>query len=481
MRREGSPARPRLEYVAATSWRGEVERALARGLRFRCAYAGGEGERSWSALFGDGHEELLLRTFASGDVPAVDSVVDLVEAADWDEREAHDLGAIEFEGRASTRPLLDHSQPSSAWAVPVAGAGVNQVAVGPVHAGIIESGHFRFHVVGERILHVDPQLFYKHRGLERAAEGMRPAAGIAIAQRACGACAVTNSVAFAQACESMLGSVVDEPTRRARTLLIELERLYNHLHDIAAICAGVGFAAGNMAFANLKERALTVNRLLSGHRFLFGSVALGGNEIVPGAPAVEEARARLSELGADIAAAWRALDFAATVQVRLTGAGVLSRERAEELGAVGPAARASGVERDARTYAPLLHYPAFRQARIDRPSGDCSARLRVRAAELATTLETLDDLLQGGVEAGSAVQRANADGAADVGAAVVEGPRGETVCVVEGDGARLRRFHLRTASYANWPALAAATAGELLPDFPLINKSFELCYACVDR
>lgn len=124
MRREGSPARPRLEYVAATSWRGEVERALARGLRFRCAYAGGEGERSWSALFGDGHEELLLRTFASGDVPAVDSVVDLVEAADWDEREAHDLGAIEFEGRASTRPLLDHSQPSSAWAVPVAGAGV---------------------------------------------------------------------------------------------------------------------------------------------------------------------------------------------------------------------------------------------------------------------------------------------------------------------------------------------------------------------
>ena len=95
--------------------------------------------------------------------------------------------------------------------------------------------------------------------------------------------------------------------------------------------------------------------------------------------------------------------------------------------------------------------------------------------------ETLDDLLQGGVEAGSAVQRANADGAADVGAAVVEGPRGETVCVVEGDGARLRRFHLRTASYANWPALAAATAGELLPDFPLINKSFELCYACVDR
>ncbi len=186
MRREKRPARPRMEYVSAPSWRVEVERALARGLRFRCAFAGGEGERSWSALLGDGAEELLLRTFTSGDDPVIDSIVDLVEAADWDEREAHDLGAIEFAGRATTRPLLDHSGPRSAWAVPVSGAGVNQVAVGPVPAGVIESGHFRFHVVGERILHVDPRLFYKHRGLERVAEGAAPPAGIAIAERAWG-------------------------------------------------------------------------------------------------------------------------------------------------------------------------------------------------------------------------------------------------------------------------------------------------------
>lgn len=474
-------AHPRLEYVSAPSWHAEVERALARGLRFRCAYAGGEGGRSWSALFGDGAEQLLLRTFTSGDDPAIDSIVDLVEAADWDEREAHDLGAIELVGRASTRPLLDHSGPTSAWAVPVSGAGVNQVAVGPVHAGVIESGHFRFHVVGERILHVDPQLFYKHRGLERVAEGEAPSVGITIAQRACGACAVTNSLAYAQACESMLGVAVDERTRRARTLLVELERLYNHLHDIAAICAGVGFAVGSMAFADLKERALTVNRELTGHRFLFGSVVLGGSELEPGEGALQEARARLTELGTDLAAAWRALDFATTVQVRLAGTGVLSRERAQELGTVGPAARASGVDRDARTHSPGLHYPGFRPARADRPAGDCSARLRVRAAELATTLELLDELLAAGVDKGGAASNPDGEGVEGIGTAAVEGPRGETVCVVEGDGTRLRRFHLRTASYANWPALAAATAGELLPDFPLINKSFELCYACVDR
>ncbi len=151
------------------------------------------------------------------------------------------------------------------------------MAVGPIHAGVIESGHFRFHVVGERILHLDPRLFYKHRGLERAAEGREPVEGLAFAQRACGACAVANSVAYALACEGVLGLMPSRELRRARTLLLELERLYNHLNDIAAICAGVGFAAGNMAFAALKERAMRLNDFLAGHRFLFGSIELGGS------------------------------------------------------------------------------------------------------------------------------------------------------------------------------------------------------------
>src|SRR5258706_498133 len=132
----------------------------------------------------------------------------------------------------------------AAWPPPVTGDGVHQVAVGPIHAGIIESGHFRFHTVGERILALDPRLFYKHRGLEHAAEGHTTDDALAYAHRACAACAVTNTVAYAQAVEDARGLSPDRDLRIARTLALELERLYNHLNDISAICAGVGFAPG---------------------------------------------------------------------------------------------------------------------------------------------------------------------------------------------------------------------------------------------
>ena len=236
--------------------------------------------------------------------------------------------------------------------MPVTGEGTFQVAVGPVHAGVIESGHFRFHVVGERILHLDPRLFYKHRGLERAAAGTEPLAALAFAQRACGACAVTNSVAYALAAEATLGLVSDREARRGRTLLLELERLYNHLNDLAQICSGVGFAPGNMAFAALKERALRLNQGLVGHRFLFGSVAVGAGGPEVSAARADALRGELRELGADAARAWRELAFAASVQARFDDVGVLGAADAAALGAVGPAARAAGIAADCRGRAP---------------------------------------------------------------------------------------------------------------------------------
>ena len=186
------------------------------------------------------------------------------------------------------RPLVAHPDDVADWTLPVHGRDAYQVAVGPIHAGVIESGHFRFHVVGERILHVDVRLFYKHRGLERAAEGSALSAGLAYAQRACGACAVSNSLAYAHACESALGLTPPPELARARTLLLELERLYNHLNDIGAVCAGVGFAPGAMTFAALKERAQRVNLLLGGHRFLFGAVAVGRSDLTIPEPAGSE-------------------------------------------------------------------------------------------------------------------------------------------------------------------------------------------------
>ncbi|MGV1050148.1 MAG: hypothetical protein ACOYD4_16665, partial [Solirubrobacterales bacterium] len=297
---------------------------------------------------------------------------------------------------------------------------------------------------------------------------------------ACGACAVTNSVAYAQACEGALGLAAPREVRRARTALLELERLYNHLNDVAAICAGVGFAPGSMAFAALKERAMRLNRDVAGHRFLFGSVELGASRLELPVASADRARGELRELSRDFALAWREIGFAASLQARLGEVGVLSGEDAAALGAVGPAARASGLGHDTRTVSPGLWYgSSFAAAQPPAgPAGDVSARLAMRGVELAATFEILDDLL---AEPVSAALARRGESGGPVGVARVESPRGESVCVVELAGAHLRRLHLRTGSYANWPALARASAGNLLPDFPLINKSFELCYACVDR
>ncbi len=464
--------------VPAAAWRDACREALADGERFSGAYAAPSGSRrGWHALFARGERTRVLSTSCAGD--ELPSVIDFLPAAEWDEREAHDLHGLRFVGHEPLRPLIAPPPDTSSWTVPVEGEGVYEVAVGPIHAGVIESGHFRFHVVGERILLLDLRLFYKHRGLQRAAEGRELADGIAYAQRACGACAVANSVAYAQACESILGLVPPRELRRVRTILLELERLYNHLNDIAAICAGVGFAPGNMAFAALKERAMRLNLALAGHRFLFGAVEVGRSRLSLSPALVDRARGELLDLRHDTARAWREIQFSATVQGRLDGVGVLTREDAIRLGAAGPVARASGLTLDTRAHSPGLWYgSSFAAAVPPGAGGDVAARLEVRALELVDVFSILEDLLAAPVRP----DRANLAGpAASIGVARVESPRGETVCVVEPERHRVRRLHLRTGSYANWPALAEATAGNLLPDFPLINKSFELCYACADR
>jgi Ni,Fe-hydrogenase III large subunit len=469
---------PVVERVGAGRWRDGVGAALDRGDRFCGGYAQRTGAvTEFRLVWAYGTATRILACEAGGGV--LPTVVDLVPAAGWDEREAADLYGLRFDGHEPLRALASHPEAPGAWTTEVLGEGVHQVPVGPIHAGVIESGHFRFHVVGERILLVDPRLFYKHRGLEAAAEGGSVERALAHAGRACGACAVTNGVACATAAEQALGLWPSRDTRRARTLLLELERLYNHLNDISAVCAGVGFAPGTMAFAALKERAMRLNAELGGHRFLFGSVQAGGSALYVGDPAARTLRGRLAELATDVERSWRELRFSASLQARLDGVGVLARADALRLGACGPTARASGVAVDARSAGQRLQYPSgFSPAMPASPAGDVAARLEVRELELHDTFALLDDLLRHPVLPGDTEQRGDGDG---LGIARVESPRGETLCAVElGDGI-VRRLHLRTGSYANWPALAHATTGNILPDFPLINKSFELCYACVDR
>jgi Ni,Fe-hydrogenase III large subunit len=461
------------ELVAPGEWRDRVRSTIEGGRAVSLHAAAGEVRL---LVAGQGGDRLLATTIADGAVP---TLVDLVPALDWGEREAHDLYGVGFTGHEPLRPLVDHDLDLASWTVPVRGHDAHQVAVGPIHAGVIESGHFRFHLVGERILHLDVRLFYKHRGLERAAEGRTLDEGVAYVQRACAACAVANTVAYAQACEQALGLWPTPGLAGARTTLLELERLYNHLYDIGQLCAGVGLAAGAMTFLSLKERVQRLNERLAGHRFLFGTVGIGASPFRLDAPAAAFARDELAAIRRDASRAWREVLFNGSMQDRLDGVGVVTHHWARQLGTVGPAARASGIAHDVRVESPRLAYEGFAAAVPERgASGDVQARLDMRAAELDPTLDVLDRLLAAAVDGGAA--NAVAD-AGTLGASRVESPRGETACVVEQIDGRLVRLHLRTGSYANWPSVAHAAADNLLPDFPLVNKSFELCYACSDR
>ncbi|HVA31017.1 MAG TPA: NADH-quinone oxidoreductase subunit C [Gaiellaceae bacterium] len=458
----------------SSAYRAAVARALDAGSRFGSLHASGANVRT---VLVSPEGELHVESVAL-DGDRAPSIVDLAPAAAWDEREAADLYGVRFDGHEPLRPLADHGGGLERWTVPVHGDDTYQVAVGPIHAGVIESGHFRFHVVGDRILHLDARLFYKHRGLERAAEGRPLEEALVYAQRACAACAVSNTVAYAHACEHALGLQPTSELARVRTILLELERTWSHLNDVAAICAGVGLAAGNASFAALTERARALNGRVTGHRFLFDTIDVGGSALSIDAATVAQARAELAALRAAARTGWRELLFNASFEDRLPGVGVVTEGDGRALGAVGPAARASGIAEDARTASPRLAYDGFDVQTAGGAAGDVQARLEQRALELWQSFDVLDALLDGPVQA-SAAQAAAAP--APIGLACVESPRGATLCVVEHAGGTLERLRLRTGSYANWPVVAHAAAGNLLPDFPLINKSFELCYACADR
>jgi Ni,Fe-hydrogenase III large subunit len=460
-------------------YRDVVADALSRGCRLASLYASGErGDQAVRAVLlePDGTLDVVSVAVRNGRVP---SLVDLAPGAEWSEREAHDLHGVHFDGHEPMRPLIDHSGELSAWTVPVDGPDAYQIAVGPIHAGVIESGHFRLHVVGDRILHLDIRLFYKHRGLERAATGKPLRAAIDHAARACGACAVTNRVAYAHAAEQIYGLRPTAEIGRARSLLLELERLWSHLNDIAAICAGAGLAAGNQRFAALCENARQLNAQIAGHRLLFDTVHVGGSHLDVPIAECGAARKTLARLQEDMTAAWRDLAFNTSFQDRLIDIGVLSRQEAMLLGAVGPAARSAGIADDARTNQEgWLTYDGFQPATIDRTSSDVRARFEQREVELLQTFALLEDLLSVPVTADACT---NSDRAVARAVTRIESPRGATVCALESDGSTLDRLHLHTGSYANWPVLARIVPGNLLPDFPLINKSFELCYACADR
>jgi Ni,Fe-hydrogenase III large subunit/Ni,Fe-hydrogenase III component G len=444
-----------------------------------------------------------LRVDLPLDRPSYPSLARSVPAAHWDEREIRGLLGINPVGHPDARRLVLHEHwpggyhplrkdvppderpPITARQfVPfeVHGEGVYQLPVGPIHAGIIEPGHFRFSAVGERILHLDAYLFFTHRGLEKLVEGRSFVAALPVVERACGVCTVTHALTFSQAVEALTATRIPERAAWARVVLAEMERLYNHVGDLGNICAGIGFHSGASRLGALKEQLLRLNEELAGHRYLMGTVGIGGLRADLDPAGLDRVREALPVLDRELAAAVRAVIRSDGVRNRTHGTGVVTRATAESLGALGVAARASGLEYDLRRDEPYARYTALGVEPVLAAAGDVAARFDVRAREAHASVRLVLDALAGMPDGSFRAdpERIPAAGLSTIAGA--EGPRGASrLWLRAGPDGTVDRLHLRSASFANWPVVAAAVPGDLVPDFPLINKSFELCYACTDR
>ncbi|MCE7002052.1 NADH-quinone oxidoreductase subunit C [Kibdelosporangium philippinense] len=424
------------------------------------------------------------------EAPQVPSLAGLSFAAGRFEREMRDLFGIVPADHPLPRRLVRHFHWPRGWYPMLAdageppefggvdgpypfrtveGPGVYEIPVGPVHAGMIGPGHFRFSVVGETILNLKARLWFVHRGLEKLFNGRRPEHAIELAERVSGDTTVGHTLAFCQAIEDANQHEVSPDTRRIRAILLELERLYNHITDIGALCNDVGYGILNTHAGRVREQLLRINDTVAGHRLLRGAIHPGGVTIAA-LPDV----ARLRAIGADIAEIVALALSNTVVADRFTGTAVLTREQSTDLGTLGYVARASGLTTDARYDHPALDadIPRVQHTHTD---GDVLSRFLVRAEEVAASIDMIDTLA--GAAGGTPVSPlGSAAGASGVG--IVEGWRGTIVHRVElaRDGT-LTRVKIVDPSFFNWPALPVALADTIVPDFPLTNKSFNLSYA----
>ena len=357
----------------------------------------------------------------------------------------------------------------------VGGEGVYEIPVGPVHAGVIEPGHFRFSVMGETIIDMKTRLYFTHKGTEKLFEGRDPADGVELAERISGDTSVGHALAYCQAIEAAAGVEVPPRARLLRVMLLELERIYNHVGDYGALANDTGFAVANAHCLRVRERLLRLNKRLTGSRLLRGVLCPGGLAHDPAVP---------SDLAADVDAA--VADFMeivaicnanTLVQDRFDATGVLSHELARDFGVLGYVARASGIDVDARRDHPFAEYSQLEFRVPIMTTGDVRARAAIRVDEIGQAAGLIRQaaarLAAGPVR--SPIGRLDSFVPAW---GIVEAWRGRIVhwVMARGDG-RLHRVKIADPSFFNWPALSRALTGNIVPDFPLCNKSFNQSYS----
>lgn len=382
-------------------------------------------------------------------------------------------------------PLRRDFTPLPQWApgeedypfVRVSGDGVHEIPVGPVHAGIIEPGHFRFQVVGEKVLRLEERLAYVHKGIEKRFEAFPLAEGYRLAGRVSGDSTVAYAWAYAQAVEAIAGSGVPPRAAGLRALCLERERIANHLGDLGYLGNDAGFAFGLAQFSRLREDVLRLNARAFGHRLLMDVVVPGGVARDLDAAAADAMREQGARLTREIRVLRDIYDEHAGLQDRFRNCGQVTRELAAQLGLTGLAARASGLAEDWRCDFPTPPYDALSVRRVTHTQGDVAARVALRFDETAESLRLVEALLES-LPAGAIGAPLPDRAASGFALGALEGWRGPVVIALEsGPDGTVRRCHAHDPSWQNWPVLEHAVIGNIVPDFPLINKSFNLSYS----
>ncbi|MDR4503546.1 MAG: NADH-quinone oxidoreductase subunit C [Candidatus Scalindua sp.] len=365
----------------------------------------------------------------------------------------------------------------------VEGDGIYEIPVGPVHAGIIEPGHFRFSVAGEEILLLEPRLGYTHKGSEKLFEVLSSMdEKITLSERVSGDSSFSHSLAFCQAIESLCEYEVTERSKYLRVIYSELERLANHFGDIGAIMLDTGFSFGGSNGGRLREIVMQLNELLTGSRFLRGVNTVGGVTKDISAPLIDKILNELEDIRKDFEEVIHIAENCNSLLNRLKGTGVLETRIARDHGVVGIVARSMGFAADARIDYPYAAYDRFSFAAATENEGDVYARFCVRVKESYTSIQILKEALAtlpGGPCLVS--PKPVSLNKASYGLGITEGWRGDIIYFVATNSrGQIIRVDVRDPSFLNWPVLRHAGKGNVVPDFPLINKSFNLSYSGFD-
>lgn len=445
------------------------------------------------------HHWVVLSTELIGNDRLFPSITPHIHAAHWYEREIRDMFGLIPQGHPDLRRLVRHEhwpkgmhplrkdfpwdrvlgrQQGEHRFRHIEGEGVFEVPVGPIHAGIIESGHFRFSVAGEPIMQLELRHFWKHRGIEKLFEQQTLIDALPLAERVSGDTAVGHGLAYCQAVETLLHLEVPRRAKYLRTLFLELERLSNHLGDIGAMCNDTAYALAHAHCGRMKERIMQLNDRLTGSRFLRGAIRVGGvtRNIDNGrlAEIVEE----LNRIQLDFSEVGAIIFANASLTDRLETTGILHERAAWDHAVMGVVGRASGMDCDLRRDRPFAAYDALPVNVALYRYGDVRARLRVRGDEIHESIRLIREL-RGKIPDGPiANEPSRSPDPGDWTLSAVEGWRGEILyMVMAGEGGRIHRCKVRDPSFVNWPAIQWAVLGNIIPDFPLINKSFNLSYA----